>query len=160
MVFILGLKHLGGSLLWLASYLSVSHGPWQRSWMGSSRKVICFGNFLWALVEWSPSPGNVTTLTLMRQKIWGRNSTDKHCGVPQLAEYIGTENQPMCQTYFEASALVSTQGTIAFSFCNNESHPFPIKVTLTKYISGWLRKKKERNMFLKTINQAFGNWLT
>lgn len=48
----------------------------------------------------------------------------------------------------ETNAQVSAKETIVLSppFCANKSHPFTVKVTLTKYISGWLT---QQNMFFK-----------
>ena len=72
-----------------------------------------------------PSAGNLATLALMQPEIGGGKTEADAVGF--TAGRIYDSGKPAhAWLYFEVSALVLSQRTIAFSFCGNESHSFPI----------------------------------
>ena len=91
-------------------------------WMGTLFVVAIFFELQWIS---PPLSGNLATLALMQPEIGGGKTEADAVGF--TAGRIYDSGKPAhAWLYFEVSALVLSQRTIAFSFCGNESHSFPI----------------------------------
>ena len=153
----LGVKHLGGSPF--IGILPVGFTKaWETAWMSSEWENYLLSQFPLSSSGMASLPRECDDTGFDETKILRQKCCRQTLWVPLWAEYIVTENlHKLHPCFFETSTLDSLWETIVFSHCCNESHPFPIKMTLTRCISGWLKQtnkcvfKKQLIMLLETL---------